>query len=269
MISLVGAGPGADDLITVRGAERLKKAEVVVWASSLVPKSLLSYVENSDALIFDSAAMTLEDVLSIYTSNRDKQVVRLHSGDPSIYGAVQEQVDFLKANEIDFEIIPGVTSVAAAAAVLERELTIPGVSQSVVFTRLAKKTSASMPSNEHLENYARAGGTLCVFLSGAYPKELQRSLLVKGSRYDKDTTVAILVRVSWDDEVIKVTSLGELAETMKDIGARRTVLILVGDALSKEPLRSHLYSPDFAHKFRKKSLGDTVGRPTKALRSSL
>ncbi len=269
MISLVGAGPGADDLITVRGAERLKKAEVVIWASSLIPEALLSYVEDKDAQIFDSATMTLEDVLSVYTSKKNRRVVRLHSGDPSIYGAVQEQIDFLRHSGIDFEVIPGVTSVAAAAATLQRELTIPGVSQNVVFTRLAKKTSASMPSDEHLENYARTGGTLCVFLSGAYPKELQKSLLVEGSRYDKDTTVAIIVRVSWDDEVVKLTTLGKLANAMKEIGARRTVLVIVGDALSREPLRSHLYNPNFAHKFRKKSLGDTAGRPTKALRSAL
>ncbi len=269
MISLVGAGPGAEDLITVRAVERLRAAEVVIWASSLVPESLLSYVAKDDADIYDSAVMTLEDVLRIYMTNRGKNVVRLHSGDPSVYGAIQEQIDFLNKNDIEFEVIPGVTSVGAAAAALERELTVPGVSQSVVFTRLAKKTSASMPNNEHLENYARAGGTLCVFLSGAYPKELQESLLVEGSAYDVDTPAAIFVRVSWEDEVVEKTTLGKLAISMKKIGARRTVLVIVGEALTKEPLRSHLYNPDFAHKFRKKSRGNTVGRPTAALRTSL
>jgi precorrin-4/cobalt-precorrin-4 C11-methyltransferase len=269
VISLVGAGPGAEDLITLRGVERLRDAEVVIWASSLIPPSILSYVDRSRCEIYDSAGMTLEDVVALYDANKDKKVVRLHSGDPSIYGAIQEQIDYLEEHNIDFEVVPGVTSVAAASAALQRELTVPGVSQSVVFTRLAKKTKGSMPHRETVSAYAKVGGTLCVFLSGSYPKELQDELLCEGSAYDVETPVAVVVRVGWDDEKLQMTRLGDLAATMNSIGARRTVLVLVGEALESEPLRSHLYNPSFAHKFRKKSVGNTVGRPTKALRSSL
>ena len=145
MISFVGAGPGAADLITVRGAARLAAADVVVWASSLVPEALLDHCRPG-AGIHDSATMTLEDVLAVYAAHDEATpIVRLHSGDPAIYGAIAEQMDWCRAGGRSFEIVPGVSSVAAAAATLTRELTVPGVSQSVVLTRLAGRTAASMP----------------------------------------------------------------------------------------------------------------------------
>ena len=258
MISFVGAGPGAADLITLRGRDRLAAADVVVWASSLVPKALLSHCRN-DAAVFDSSVMTLEDVLAVYEEHPDAAVVRLHSGDPSIYGAIQEQIDWCVAHERDFEIVPGVSSLSAAAALVGRELTIPKVSQSVVLTRLPGRTAASMPERETVANFAAIGCTLAVFLSAARPVELRQELL---TGYDADTPVAIVVRASWDDEQVVMTTVDKLADDLKATGVTTTVLVLVGPALAGAAPRSHLYSPDYAHKFRRRSHpGSTVGRP--------
>ncbi len=206
--------------------------------------------------------MTLEDVLEVYLQECSRRIVRLHSGDPSVYGAVQEQIDFCIGNQIDFEIIPGVTSLAAASAVLQRELTIPGLSQSIVFTRLAGKTSASMPDRESVSAYSRIGGTLGIFLSGARPKELQDELLCEGSAFDMSTPAAIIVKATWRDQKIIRTTVGSLAREMAGCGVNRTVLVLVGAVLSGPTTRSHLYSPDYSHRFRKRSLpGTTTGRP--------
>lgn len=272
MISFVGAGPGASDLITLRGYHRLQQADIVIWASSLIPNSLITSSCKEGVKLFDSASMTLEDVLAIYEQSGESQlIVRLHSGDPSVYGAIQEQMDYLIQHQLDFEVVPGVTSVAAASAALHRELTIPGVSQSIVFTRLPKKTSPSMPDNESIEAYARVGGTLAIFLSGAYPKDLQRALLCERSQFTPDTPAAILVRVSWGDEKIVRTHLGGLAASMSSLEAKRTVLVLVGEALreGQEIARSHLYNPGFAHRFRKRSKTNSSGRPTRLSRDSL
>lgn len=261
MISFVGAGPGAPDLITLRGRDRLAAADVVVWASSLVPESLLGHA-RPEAVVHDSAAMTLEDVLGVYLAHPDAAVVRLHSGDPSVYGAVQEQIDWCVANGRDFEIVPGVTSLAAAAAALGRELTIPRVAQSVVLTRLAGRTRASMPERESVSAFAAIGATLAVFLSAARPVELQQELLSAASAYDRDTPAAIVVRASWPDERVLVTTVGRLADDLRSLGARTTVLVLVGPALAGVAARSHLYSPAYAHSFRRRSApGTTSGRP--------
>jgi precorrin-4/cobalt-precorrin-4 C11-methyltransferase len=175
VISFVGAGPGAPDLITLRGAQRLSAADVVIWASSLVPEALLAHARPG-AVIHDSAAMTLEDVLAVYHFHPDAPIVRLHSGDPGLYGAIQEQIDWCVVHERDFEIVPGVSSLAAAAAALGRELTIPKVAQSVVVTRLAGRTKESMPPGESVAAFAAIGATTAVFLSAARPEELQAAL---------------------------------------------------------------------------------------------
>ncbi len=262
MISFIGAGPGDPELITVKGQDRLRGADIVIWASSLVPEELLSHCRK-DAAILDSAGMTLEDVLELYDANGEKRIARLHSGDPSVYGAIQEQIDFCVEREIEFEIIPGVTSVAAAASILRRELTIPALSQSVVFTRLAGKTKASMPERESVSAYARIGGTLGIFLSGARPNELQDELLCEGSAFNESTPAAIVIRATWKDQDVISTTLGSLAKDLAGSGANRTVLVIVGDVLSGPTRRSHLYSPGYAHRFRKRSLpGTTSGRPT-------
>lgn len=265
MISFVGAGPGAADLITLRGARRLAEADVVVWASSLVPDALLEHCKPG-AEIHDSATMTLEDVVSVYSAHPEgTPIVRLHSGDPSIYGAIGEQIDWCLDNSRSWEIVPGVTSVAAASALLGRELTQPGVSQSVVFTRLAGRTKASMPEGEGVAAFAAHGATMAVFLSGARPDELQSELLSPGSGYTADTPAAILVRATWPDEKIVRTTVGRLARELRATGATMTVLVLVGDALADTSVarRSHLYAPSHTTAYRLRSKeGSTSGRPS-------
>ena len=262
MISFVGAGPGAPDLITLRGRDRLAAADVVVWASSLVPEAILTHA-RPDAAIHDSATMTLEDVLAVYAGvPREATVVRLHSGDPSIYGAIGEQIDWCVAQERDFEIVPGVSSLAAASAAVGRELTQPGVAQSVVLTRLGGRTAASMPAGESVAAFASHGTTMAVFLSAARPVELAAELLAAGSRYTVDTPAAIVVRASWPDEQVVTTTVGRLADDLSGLGVKTTVLVLVGPALAGAGGRSHLYSPGFAHMFRRRSApGTTTGRP--------
>ncbi|MEM7272254.1 MAG: precorrin-4 C(11)-methyltransferase [Actinomycetota bacterium] len=262
MISFVGAGPGADDLITLRGADRLARADVVIWASSLVPPSLLGHCRD-DAELHDSATMTLEDVLGVYEANPDAAIVRLHSGDPSVYGAIQEQIDWCHTAERDFEVVPGVTSVAGAAAEIRRELTIPTRGQSLVYTRLAGRTKASMRPGEDVKAFAPNGATMAVFLSGARPDELQAELLIDGSGYTPDTPAVVLVRVTWPDQQIVHTTVGELADAIRSTGATMTVLVLVGDVLADIPVdaRSHLYAPEYTTAYRLRSeQGSTEGR---------
>lgn len=263
LISFVGAGPGAPDLITLRGARRLAEADVVVWASSLVPEAVLEHA-GSGARIHDSATMTLEDVLAVYDGAAAERVVRLHSGDPSLYGALQEQLDWCDAHHRPYEIVPGVSSLAAAAAAVGRELTVPAVSQSVVITRLADRTRRSVPETERLGAFAAIGSTLAVFLSAARPRALQEELLSEGSAFDHDTPAAIVIRASWPDEAVVPTTVGRLADDLRASGATTTVLVLVGPALSGAATRSHLYSPTFAHGHRRRSLpGTTTGRPAR------
>ena len=266
MISFVGAGPGAPDLITVRGAARLADADVVVWAGSLVPEAVLGHC-RPDAEVHDSATMTLEDVLAVYAAHTEEtRIVRLHSGDPSIYGAIAEQMDWCLAEGRSFEIVPGVSSVGAAAAVLARELTIPGVSQSVVLTRLAGRTAASMRDSEGVAAFAPHGATMAVFLSAARPDELAAELLTPGSGYGPDTPAAIVVRATWPDEQVVWTTVGRLAGDLKVTGATMTALVLVGEALADRPVpqRSHLYEPGYTTAYRlRSSTGSTRGRPSR------
>ena len=262
MISFVGAGPGAPDLITLRGRDRLANADIVVWASSLVPAELLAHARPG-AVVHDSASMTLEDVLAVYDANPGRAIVRLHSGDPSVFGAIQEQIDWCTSRGRDFEIVPGVSSLGAAAAAVGRELTLPQVAQSVVLTRLAGRTAASMPPGESVAAFAAHGTTMAIFLSAARPAELQAQLLSPPSAYDADTPAAIVVRASWPDQRVVRTTVGRLADDLVSTGARMTALVLVGDALRvADPApRSHLYSPDYAHSFRRRSVaGSTAGR---------
>ena len=251
MISFVGAGPGAPDLLTIRGAQRLAEADIVVWAASLVPEAVLAHC-RPDVLVHDSKTMTLEEVTAVYAANPDASIVRLHSGDPSVYGAIAEQIDWCLAHEFAFEIVPGVTSMAAAAAAIGQELTLPGVSQSVVLTRLANRTRSSMLEHEDISAFASHGVTMAVFLSAARPQELQAQLLAVGSRYTPETPVVIAFRVSWPDERIVRTTVGSLAESLTQLGETATVLVLIGQALAPiaDPQRSHVYSSSYAHTFR-------------------
>jgi precorrin-4/cobalt-precorrin-4 C11-methyltransferase len=258
VISFVGAGPGAADLLTLRAVDRLAAAEVVVWASSLVPDEVLAHASPA-ADVRDSAGMTFEDVLAVYEAHPESRIVRLHSGDLALYSALQEQVDWCVANDREFEIVPGVGSLAAASAAVARELTVPTVAQSVVATRLPGRTAASMPAGETVAAFAAHGTTMAVYLSGARGCQLQDELL---TGYAPDTPAAVVVRATWPDEQVHVTTVGDLATTMAATGTRTTMLVLVGPALAGAAPRCKLYDPVYAHGHRRRSApGTTTGRP--------
>jgi precorrin-4 C11-methyltransferase len=246
-IWFVGAGPGAADLLTLRAAKVIGEADILVWASSLVHEDVLEHA-RPDATVLDSKTMTLEDVLGVYrkAAAAGSTVVRLHSGDPSIYGAMQEQLEAVARLDVDVEVVPGVTSVAATAAAVGRELTVPEVAQSVVMTRMATRTP--MPEGEDLASFARHGTTLALFLSASRPKRLQAELLAGG--YAPETPCVVGYRVSWPEERIETCRLDELARTVRGMKVTMHTLVLVGPALGASGTRSHLYSPSFAHTHR-------------------
>ena len=247
MVYFVGAGCGAVDLITVRGAKLLRLADLVIYAGSLVNSDLLDYC-SPEAEILNSATMTLEDVLqAIYTAeNQGKRTVRLHSGDASLYGAIREQMVELDNCGIDYEVVPGVSSMNGAAAAMQVEYTLPGVSQSVIVTRMAGRTS--VPSNESIAALAKHLTSMVIFLSAGMMPKLQQELLAGG--YPADTPTAIAYKVSWPDELILHCTVGTLAETGAKHGITRTALILVGAFLSDKFDRSLLYDPQFSTMYR-------------------
>jgi precorrin-4/cobalt-precorrin-4 C11-methyltransferase len=245
-VVFVGAGPGAPDLITLRGAAALAAADIVIYAGSLVPAEVLSHARPGADLI-DSSAITLEDVCTIYL--RRRPTVRLHSGDLAWYSSIDEQIAFLDEHDIPFEVVPGVTATAAAAAALGRELTVPEVSQTVIVTRMGFRTP--MPAGEALRDLGRHGTTLAVHLAASRPALLQSELEEAG--YPADTPCAVCFRVSWPDQEIAECRLADLAVTIQSMGHRTTVLVLVGPGLRPAGTRSHLYDPAFAHGFRKRS----------------
>lgn len=246
-IWFVGAGPGAADLLTLRAARAIAEADVVVWASSLVHEDVLAHA-RADAEVHDSATMTLEDVHAVYTRARAEclTVARIHSGDPSLYGALAEQLEVVTALGLHWEIVPGVTSVSATAAAAGRELTVPEVAQSVVHTRMATRTP--VPAGEDLRAMAAHGTTLAVFLSASRPKRLEAELRAGG--YPDDTPCVVGYRVSWPDERLVHCRLDALAATVRSLRVSRHTLVLVGPALGAGGTRSNLYSPGFAHRFR-------------------
>lgn len=245
-VTFVGAGPGAPDLITLRGAAALAGAEVVVYAGSLVPPEVLGHTRPGAELV-DSSTLTLEDVCRIY--QRRVPTVRLHSGDLAWYSSIDEQIAYLVAHDIPYEVVPGVTATAAAAAALGRELTVPEVSQTVVVTRMGFRTP--MPAGEGLVQLARHGTTMAIHLAASRPVDLQRALEEGG--YPPDTPCAVCWRVSWPDQEIEECALSDLAATIRAMAHRTTVLVLVGPGLRAASTRSQLYSPSFAHGFRKRT----------------
>ena len=246
MVHFVGAGPGAVDLITVRGAELLKNAEVIIYAGSLVNKELLSYADENCG-IYNSASMTLEEVIAVMTENRDRNVVRLHTGDPAVYGAIREQMDRLNELGIKYEVCPGVSSMFGAAAAVNAEYTLPGVSQSVIITRLAGRTP--VPEKESMESLASHGASMVIFLSAGMTGELSEKLIKGG--YSADTPAAIVYKATWQDEKTVITTVGGLEKAARENGITKTALILVGGFLGNQYERSKLYDPMFSHGFRK------------------
>ena len=247
MIHFVGAGPGAPDLITLRGAALLREADVVIWAGSLVNPVLL---ENCKAgcEIFDSSRMTLDEVLAVMerAEAEGKTTVRLHTGDPSLYGALREQLDALRERGVAFDVTPGVSSLFGAAAALGAEFTLPGVSQSLIITRLAGRTP--VPEGEALRSLARHGASMALFLSAGMLEKTQAELLAGG--YAPDTPAALVYKASWPDERVVRCTVGTLAAAGAEAGIAKTALILVGGFLDAPYEKSRLYDPSFTTGFR-------------------
>lgn len=252
MVYFVGAGPGAVDLITVRGAELLKKADVIIYAGSLVNPELLNYAKK-ECVVYNSASMTLEEVINVMEENykNNKIVVRLHTGDMSIYGAVREQSDILKSKNIPFESVPGVSSFLGAAASLNAEYTLPAVSQTVILTRMAGRTA--VPEKEDIKLLASHKASMVIFLSSSMLGKLSEELISGG--YSKDTPCAIVYKATWEDEIKVVTTLESLEKAGKENNISKTALVLVGDFLGDIYDRSKLYDGTFSHEFRKGTNG--------------
>lgn len=250
MVTFVGAGPGAVDLITVRGKALLEEADIVIYAGSLVNSELLAYTRQT-CEIYNSAEMTLEQVISVMEEGekQKKRIVRLHTGDPSIYGAIREQMDLLAEKGIEYSVVPGVSSFCGAAAALRAEYTLPGISQTVILTRMEGRTA--VPEKEEISKLASHRASMVLFLSSSLLEELSRRLIEGG--YTEDTPAAIVYKATWPDEKIVRTSVGSLYHAAKENGINKTALILVGDFLGEDYQRSKLYDPGFTHEFRKAS----------------
>lgn len=248
MVYFVGAGPGAPDLITLRGKALLERADVIIYAGSLVNPALLEYAKEG-CLIKNSASMTLEEVISVMERAEadGKVTVRLHTGDPSVYGAIREQMDILAEKHIAFDVVPGVSSFCAAAAALQAEYTLPGVSQSVVITRMEGRTP--VPDRQKIADYAAHKATMVIFLSAGLLEGLQEELQKGG--YDGQTPAAIVYKASWPEEVVCRCTVESLAETARKQGIDKTALILVGEFLGSAYDRSLLYDPAFTHGYRR------------------
>lgn len=248
-VTFVGAGPGAADLLTFRAAKAIAAADVVIWASSLVEAEVLQHVRPG-AEVVDSAQLPMEGVLPIYRRalEEDLAVARIHSGDPSLWGAVQEQLDRCRELGLQTEIIPGVSAFSAVAAIVQRELTIPEVAQSVILTRLGGGKTP-MPAGEEVRDFARHGTTMAIFLSAARSGQLQAELLEGG--YAPETPVIVAYQATWSDELVVECTVATVEETVKQHKLWKHTLFLVGPALAAHGTRSHLYHPGHFHGFRR------------------
>lgn len=247
MVHIVGAGCGAPDLITLRGKRHIEQADVIIYAGSLVNRELLCYAK-ADCEIYDSAKMTLEEIIKVISSaeKAGKITVRLHTGDPSLYGAIGEQMrEFDKLN-IEYDITPGVSSFSGAAAALKTEYTLPDVSQTVIITRAAGKTP--VPEAEGLRSLASHRATMVLFLSAGLLAEVTTELVAGG--YAPETPAAIVYKASWDDEKVFICTVGTLEKTARENNITKTAIITVGDFLMSDFSRSHLYDPSFSTEFR-------------------
>ena len=248
MIHFVGAGCGAADLITVRGKTLLEEADVIIYAGSLVNPALLQYKKDG-CRVYNSAQMTLEEVLSVMfdAEAAGQNTVRLHTGDPCLYGAIREQMDQLDQRGIDYDYCPGVSAFSGAAAALKMEYTLPDVSQSVIITRMAGRTA--VPERESIRSFAAHGATMVLFLSAGLLEQTQAELLAGG--YREDTPAAIVYKASWPDEKTCLCTVGTLADCARENGISKIALIIVGNAVSQNGYaRSKLYDPTFTTAFR-------------------
>ena len=248
MIHFVGAGSGAPDLITVRGKKLLEEADVIIYAGSLVNPALLDYAKE-DCTVYNSAKMTLEEVLQVMfeAEKMEKTTVRLHTGDPCIYGAIREQMDVLDEKGISYDYCPGVSAFCGAASALNMEYTLPGVSQSVIITRMAGRTP--VPEKEDIASFAAHQATMVVFLSTGMLDQLSERLIAGG--YTKDTPAAIVDKATWEDEKAFLCTVGTLAQTAREHNITKTALMIIGDAVTHSHYnRSELYNPSFTTEFR-------------------
>lgn len=249
-VVFVGAGPGADDLITLRGARTIAEADIVIWASSLVHPGIVADTKPG-ALVIDSAAEALEDTAVHYRRAADEGllVARVHTGDPSIYGATGEQYEMCRQLGLDFETIPGISAYSATAARMNSEITIPEVCQSFILTRL-EGGRTPMPARETVRGFASHGATMALYLSAARNKQLQEELLAGG--YPPETPCIIGYRVTWPDEMMMRCPLSELSATMREHKLWKHTIVMVGPALAEghSGTRSHLYHPGFRHEYR-------------------
>lgn len=250
MVYIIGAGPGDPELITVKGQRLLSEADVVIYAGSLVNPKILD-VCKSDADIYNSASMTLEEVLAVMEQAEaaGKMTVRLHTGDPALYGAIQEQMDALAKKGIAFAVVPGVSSFLGAAAALKQEYTLPGVSQTVIITRCEGRTAVR--NCEQLEKLAKAQATMCIFLSVGMLDKVVAKLIAGG--YSADTPIAIVQRATWPDEKIVRGTLATIVQDVASKGIDRQAMIVVGHCLDAAYEKSRLYAPEFSHMFREAS----------------
>lgn len=248
MLYFIGAGPGAADLITVRGRNILEKADVVIYAGSLVSKEHLEYCKEG-VKIYNSASMTLDEVLEVIKDNdgEDKIIVRLHTGDPSIYGAIKEQMDELDKFNIEYEVVPGVSSFTAAAAAIKKEFTLPSVTQTVILTRVEGRTP--VPETEDLERLASIGASMALFLSISMIDKVVDKL--KRGYGREDVPIAVVSRATWEDQEIITGTLENISQKVKEAGINKCAQILVGDFIDCDYEKSLLYDKHFTHMFRK------------------
>ena len=254
-VVFVRAGPGASDLITLRGARVIAEADIVIWASSLVDEGIVAGA-RPDALVIDSASASLEDITPLYQRAHDEAllVARVHTGDPSIYGATGEQYEMCRQLGLDYETVPGVSAYSATAARMNAEITIPEVCQSFILTRL-EGGRTPMPPRETVRGFAAHGATMALYLSAARNKQLQDELLAGG--YPPETPCIVGYRVTWPDEMMMRCRLDELSATMREHKLWKHTIVMVGPALAEghSGTRSHLYHPGFRHEYRAAEAG--------------
>ena len=249
MVNFVGAGSGATDLITVRGMNLLKEADVIIYAGSLVNPELLGYAKEG-CEIFNSATMTLEEVLEVMkrAESENKMTVRLHTGDASIYGAIREQMDVLDELGIEYKTCPGVSACFGAAASLDLEFTLPDVSQSLIITRMEGKTP--VPEKESIQSFAAHHATMAIYLSTSLLDELSKRLVEGG--YEPETPAALIYKATWPEQKTFICTVDTLAKTAKENNITKTAMILVGDVITHTKYsKSRLYAADFSTEFRK------------------
>ena len=244
MVYFIGAGPGDVDLITVKGREILSKADIVIYAGSLVAKEHMDFCKEG-VEIHNSASMTLDVVIEVIKNNKDKLIVRLHTGDPSIYGAIKEQMDELDKYGIEYKVVPGVSSFVAAASSIKKEFTLPSVTQTVILTRVEGRTK--VPETEDLEKLASIGASMAIFLSISMIDKVTEKLR-KG--YGRNVPIAVVARSTWEDEKIIIGTLDDIGEKVKAEGINKCAQILVGDFIDCEYEKSLLYDKTFTHMFR-------------------